>query len=216
MLSLCQVTQALCYGYICKHFIEIVDNIGYKQEKHTNIITVTCRRKNHGTLLWMGWQQKDLFKEGKFKLKGQRKSRHDFFPHLISFLWSICNNCQTYLSCNFPVITDHHNSEVISRAIQDRQFPPKNDLRVMVIDVATGQPHAHLCRLLLWKDTRQAECPGTGLHSPASEEGVLFSLGAKMRWWPCATPKWKHTQKWKILTDTTDSGCHSGTPQLNS
>lgn len=94
----------------------------------------------------------------------------------MAFLWGACDNCQIYLSCNFPVIADNHNSEMISRDIQDRLFPAKNDPRVMVIDVTTGQPHTHLCRLLLHKDTGQAECPAQGCIHLSFREGCLFHL----------------------------------------
>lgn len=92
----------------------------------------------------------------------------------MSFLCSICDNCQSYLSCNSPVVADYYNPEVISRDIQDRIFIAKSDPGVVVKDVAPGQLHIYLYSLLVNKDTRQAECPDTGLRSLAWR-GVAFS-----------------------------------------
>ena len=124
----------------------------------------------------MSWQENFLSEEGKFRLRSQRYEQTWFLSTLYGLSHSTCGNCQPYLSGNSPVVVGYPNPQVISRDIQDSLFPAKSDSGVMTIDVATGQTDRPLCRVSVPKDTGQAECPGTGLHSPASEEGMPFNF----------------------------------------
>lgn len=100
--------------------------------------------------------KEDLSKEGKFRLTGRRKSRHGFHS-----LWPFSMVLVIIARLIHPITSLYlyHHSEVISRAIQDRLFPAKNEPRVVVMDVATEQSHTHLHRPLPPEDASPAECP---------------------------------------------------------